>query len=315
MQASRPAGRRQELNRPAELRELRTFLVVARLGSFQAAAREVHLTQQAVSAHVQRLERDLGIALLRRTTRRVSLTPIGQEFAETSSRLLREIDDLWEKTRSRCSGETGTVRFGIGYSAGYDLAPELLEAVATLHPGISVDLRELITSELVLQLQIGEIEAGMALAPGSTEGLSGWPIATGTMSALLTRSHPFKKRRLVNAEDLSDLNLVLPQPQMTPGLYEANMAFVEEASIPLTTRSMTSHGIPRAVYEGKAFVLWPTVIPRRYVPNGLTTVAIKGPHPSVAMWMLFHPEAAGPPARRLIEVAAQLWPEEPTDAG
>jgi DNA-binding transcriptional LysR family regulator len=101
----------------ADLRHVRSLLAVAQRSSFSAAARELHLTQQAVSAHVQRLERSLGVRLLDRTTRSVRLTADGRRFVTDATRVVAALDELWDQTRRRGSGPTGTVPPGISNAA------------------------------------------------------------------------------------------------------------------------------------------------------------------------------------------------------
>ena len=291
---------------PGDLHPLRTFLEVARRGSFRAAADAVHLTPQAVSAHVRRLESELGVALLRRTTRRVSLTATGNEFADGATTILAEIDDLWQRTREAGHGSAGTVRLGLTYSAGNDFGPDLLDEASRC--GLHVELHELATAALLDGLHEGQIDVGIALEPGTVDGVEGWPIATGTFAPVVVKTHPLAKRRVVGASDLQGLTLIVPQRSTTPGLHAVTMQVVDRCGLAHTAPSMTSYGIPKAVYEGTGFVFWPTVLPRRYLPDGLSVVRLREEGPPVAMWFLYRSDVRSPAARRLVEVARQRWP-------
>src|SRR5258705_11818312 len=74
------------------LRQLRTFVTVGRLGSFTRAARLLHLSQPALTKQLHHLEETLGVRLLDRNTRTVALTRIGRELAPVVDQLLREIE-------------------------------------------------------------------------------------------------------------------------------------------------------------------------------------------------------------------------------
>ncbi|HVW69675.1 MAG TPA: LysR family transcriptional regulator, partial [Steroidobacteraceae bacterium] len=74
------------------LRQMRAFVAVTHQGSFTAAARELHLTQSAVSAVIRDLEEQLGLAVLDRTTRRVTLTDAGRHLLQLAERVLRDVE-------------------------------------------------------------------------------------------------------------------------------------------------------------------------------------------------------------------------------
>ncbi len=85
-----------------ELRQLRAFVAVAEELNFTRAAARLHLAQQAVSKTVKGLERELGVRLLARTTRSLSLTEVGREFYERSLGILAAVEDARADRCSRC---------------------------------------------------------------------------------------------------------------------------------------------------------------------------------------------------------------------
>ncbi len=295
----------------ADLRHVRSLLAVARRSSFSAAARELHLTQQAVSAHVQRLERSLGVRLLDRTTRSVRLTADGRRFVTDATRAVAALDELWDRTRRQGAGPTGTVRLGISTAAAHDLAPALVEATGRRHPGITVAVSEGAAGEVVERLESGAVDLALLLAPGraaAARALDGWTVAAGSLAALVARTGPFGHRDRVGLEDLRPLALIVPKATLSPGLHEAATAFARAGAVPTTLAAMTSSAMPGAVYDGRAFALWPTVIPARYVPSGLVALPIEGPTPSVELRLLYRAGALGPAAGGVLAVARALWP-------
>jgi DNA-binding transcriptional LysR family regulator len=295
----------------ADLRHVRSLLAVARRSSFSAAARDLHLTQQAVSAHVQRLERSLGVRLVDRTTRSVRLTVDGRRFAADAARAVAALDELWERTRRRGSGQTGTVRLGLSNAAGHDLAPELVEATGRRHPGIAIAVSEGAAGEGLGRLEAGAVDLALLLAPGrgaDAGRFDGWTVSAGTVAALVARTGPLGRLHRVGPKDLRPLALVVPKAALSPGLHEAATAFAQQAAVPTTVAAMTGNAVPGAVYDGRAFALWPTVIPRRYVPSGLVALPVEGPTPPVDLRLLFRSRSLGPAAARVLEVARELWP-------
>src|SRR5215204_5666278 len=92
------------------LRQLRAFVVVARLGSFTRAAHLLHLSQPALTKQVRQLEETLGVRLLDRNTRAVELTRIGKGLAPVVTQLLQEIDAVLARTKQLAAKSRGVVR-------------------------------------------------------------------------------------------------------------------------------------------------------------------------------------------------------------
>lgn len=136
---------------------LRSFTMVADTGSFTGAAARLHLTQSAVSAHLRRLEDDLGHRLFERTTRAVSLTPAGRRLAGYARSILALTADARSSVGIR-STLTGRVR--VGASEGMAKGPlvECLRHFAATHSGLEIALRIGLMSELLDELDHGAID-------------------------------------------------------------------------------------------------------------------------------------------------------------
>jgi DNA-binding transcriptional LysR family regulator len=120
-----------------ELRHLRTLDAIARHGSFTRAAEELHLAQSAVSQQVRRLEAELGVDLLRRTSRRVDVTEAGQVVLDYARRVLSEVDGLQAELEDLTGVLRGKVQIGAMWPTGtYDL-PGVLGAFHGRHPAWS----------------------------------------------------------------------------------------------------------------------------------------------------------------------------------
>jgi LysR family transcriptional activator of glutamate synthase operon len=146
-----------------ELRQLRYFAAVARRGNFTRAADELHLAQSALSQQVRRLERELGVELLLRTTRRVELTEAGEIALTRATRVLSEVDALVSELDELSGLLRGRlVVGGMLPSGGMDM-PALLLRFNRLHPGVEVQLREGTAAEMVDRLRGDEIDAAIAM--------------------------------------------------------------------------------------------------------------------------------------------------------
>ena len=151
-----------------ELEQLRIFARVADLGSFTQAADQLGLTKGRVSIAVQQLEAHVGARLLQRTTRRVRLTPDGEQFHERCKELLGEAEQLQAMFQPASSGLRGRLRIDLPNSLARDLIiprlPEFLAAHPLIELGISTTDRrvDLVQEGFDCVLRIGPLaDAGL----------------------------------------------------------------------------------------------------------------------------------------------------------
>ena len=259
---------------PSDIRHLRTFLAVAELGSFTRAATLLNLTQQAVSIHVKRLEANLRVTLFSRTTRKVVLTNAGHRLVAEAGDLLRRLDDLWCSSRADIGDPVGTVRVGTSTAAAHEFAPDLVEMVGRDLPRIEIALSEMNPIDVFGGITDGTLDLGMTLEPPGGHGLGGIRLASGTLAPVLARSlDPTGDRQFV-MEDLRSMTLFIPSPEDHPHLHQCALRFAARERMPRTTTAITTNAMPKSVFCGTAFALWPTVLPERFVPAGLTVLDI-----------------------------------------
>ena len=119
------------------------FVTVAEEGQITRAAKKLHLAQPALSQAIAQLESDLGLALLERHARGVSLTPAGAVFLEKARTAVAAWSDALSTAQSLARAHQGTIEFGfLGSPPGLD-SPGPLEAFAAIHPKIELRYREL----------------------------------------------------------------------------------------------------------------------------------------------------------------------------
>ena len=121
-----------------ELRQLRTFVHVAELGSFSAAAERLHIAQPALSRQIQILEQELGVNLFRRHGRGAVLTEQGQLFLPRATLVLRELERAREELRSDDTDLAGQVSFGMPPTVADVLSTPLIEHFSASHPQVKL---------------------------------------------------------------------------------------------------------------------------------------------------------------------------------
>jgi DNA-binding transcriptional LysR family regulator len=144
---------------------LKAFVATAQTGSFTRAAEQLGVSNRLTSKHVADLEARLGVRLLQRTTRRVGLTPSGEELLARAPALLDELDDMIAATAAGSRGFTGTIRVSAPVTFGEVWVAAMLDRFARLHPALTIDLRlndrhvDLATEGIDVAFRLGQTEA------------------------------------------------------------------------------------------------------------------------------------------------------------
>src|SRR4051794_31261827 len=130
-----------------ELRQLRYFVAVAEELHFGRAADRLHMSQSPLSRAIRELERDVGVVLFVRTTRRVELTPAGAALLERARRALLEVDLAVDEARRAGEPERGVVTIGYG-PFSRSVVRRIADAVRAREPDLQVRLEEGVAPEL-----------------------------------------------------------------------------------------------------------------------------------------------------------------------
>jgi DNA-binding transcriptional LysR family regulator len=143
------------------LRQLRAFAEVARLGSFTEAARQLHLTQSATSALIRKLERQLGLALLDRTTRSASLTDAGQELLVHVQRILADVEQAVASTKGLVSKHHGRVAIAASPLVAGTFLPHVVREFSDAYPGVEIAIYDVLTTQIENHVRGGTADLGV----------------------------------------------------------------------------------------------------------------------------------------------------------
>lgn len=127
---------------PLSLRRMQTFMVVADMGSFRAASERLHLSPSAVSAHISQLEEEVGVALLNRTTRSVSLTDAGQTLLARFTDVFSNLEETLRSLREENELRRGSISIASSPAMLGNRLPKILARFRAKYPNISVFMQE-----------------------------------------------------------------------------------------------------------------------------------------------------------------------------
>jgi LysR family transcriptional activator of glutamate synthase operon len=193
-----------------ELRQLRYLVALAEERSFTRAASKVLVAQPALSQQIAKLEAELGVPLVDRTTRRVGMTQAGERLVEHARRVLREVDVAQEELADLAGVRSGRLTIGASQTVG---GFDLLGLLATFHrryPDVDLALRENLSISLAGQLRNDELDLAFITIPAgpATEGLERRLVSSEDMVAILPADHELGARETLRIDDLEDQTVV-----------------------------------------------------------------------------------------------------------
>src|SRR5438105_11209746 len=194
-----------------ELRHLRYFLAVGEALNFTRAAAQLRVAQPALSRQVQDLEDELGVDLLRRSPRGVTLTAEGKLFLEEARELLKRAHESVEKVRARARGEYGELNVGYAPSPTVEILPPALTAFQKALPRVRVLLHDLSSDELFAGLRNATLELAVTvLQPIGNEsaGIEFELLRTYPLCVAMAATHPFARLKSITLENLAAEPLV-----------------------------------------------------------------------------------------------------------
>jgi DNA-binding transcriptional LysR family regulator len=192
---------------------LSCFIAVAEELHFGRAAERLHMTQPPLSRQIQQLEGELGVQLIDRTTRSVTLTPAGVAFLPDARRILQLAEGAAMTVRRVPAGDLGTVVVGFTAASAHVVLPLLLEAAREKLPDVKLELREMVTSVQLEGLLNGELDLGMARPPVKRPGLVSRPLLHEQLIAALPMGHPLADLgRQLTLNDLDGEDVIMYSP-------------------------------------------------------------------------------------------------------
>lgn len=193
------------------LNQLRAFVAVAEFGSFTQAARHLHLTQSAVSVLIKELEREVGIGLFDRTTRKISLTEAGNDFLPAIKRLMGDLETALHDLSQLRDVLRGVLRVAAPPLMAYVLLPQVLADFHTQHPNVEIQIIDTLPETLLDQLRYGR--ADIAVGPDGNEHLEEVTrhfLFRDRHWLVCTRGHRLAGRKRVVWKDLHSESFIAP---------------------------------------------------------------------------------------------------------
>jgi len=187
---------------------VQAFVAIADLGGFSKAARELHITQTALSRRLQKLESYLGLRLLERTTRQVRLTAVGREFLPQARAIVQQTTSAVERLKDISQRALGNVTVACITTMTSHVLPRIIQRYTQLHPDNRVLLLDGSSKEVREAVLSGQAELGMALEGEKHPDLVDSQLLMDPLVFLCRESHPLARKRTVTWAEVAATELV-----------------------------------------------------------------------------------------------------------
>ena len=252
-----------------DLKQLRYFDAVAETCHFGQAAERLHLAQPALSQAVRRLEAELGVLLLARTTRQVALTPAGEFFHREVRRILGDLDASVLGARSIAEGTRGLLRVGFTGTSAFTQLARLSRMVRSSLPGVALEVQaDLLTPAQVERLLDGRLDLGVLRGPVAEPGIETRTLLQEPLVLALPADHRLVPEAALEVVDVSGDEFVA---------YADTRSAVNEAMVSSCLRAGFSPNIThRAPGTAALLALVAADLGVALVPESVRSMQLKG---------------------------------------
>jgi DNA-binding transcriptional LysR family regulator len=300
-----------------ELRQLRYFVSVAEELHFGHAAAREHIAQSALSQHIQRLERTLGVLLVERTTRHVELTPAGARFLIEVRQILEHLDRAAGLARGMASSAP-SLHVGV-LDEGYEAARPILHAIQSRFPELEIHQVQAGVPEQCRLLLDGRLDVGVGRAAGASPLIASELFRLDPLGVLVSQSHRFARPAGVPLSALAGETLILADQQQSPEfnqfvaevcrsagffptLYQGSVQNLR-AAVDVVSQHLGVLCIPESAARATTDMCWRPLLPS--VPR----------YPWSILWRA---QTASPYVHTLVTIARELsqqhgWRDAPTE--
>ncbi len=211
-----------------ELRHLRYFVAVAEERHFRKASERLYISQPGLSRQIKQMEDFLGVQLLERDKKQVSLTPAGAYLQQEATHLLGQLSQTWPHLRALQEGRKGDVRMGFVGSAMQTVIPDLLVRMNQTYPGINFSLEEIAINQQMQALQEGTLDIGFVRIDRAPTGMRMVPVMSDHFSLVLPVNHPIDAANFHDMRQLAQEHFILFSSSYSPTYYDTIMSICED---------------------------------------------------------------------------------------
>ena len=215
-----------------ELRQIRSFLSVAKTLHFGRSAELIHLSQPALSLQIRALEEEVGVRLLERNRRKTTLTAAGVAFRDDAAGVVSQLDQAIRRARLAADGKLGLLRIGFISTAGNEIVPNLVRRFRESSPEVVFSLRNIVTTDQIQMLSAGSLDIGFLRLPiGEHPELEVVEVHREPFVVVTPLSHKLAKRKRIALHELSGEDFVMYERSYAPGFHDLIFGMLQDAGV------------------------------------------------------------------------------------
>lgn len=208
-----------------DMRHLRCFVAVSEELHFGRAAERLHLTQPPVSLAIKELEEELGVVLLERTSRRISLTRVGEDALRDARAVLSAADTMRRRAHEAAQGLVGSLSIGFISTPAYSFLPSTLQSFTGDFGRVKLNLQEGVTDQILQDVESGSLDIGLVFRiPELPAAMDSRLVQTEPLVIALNDSHPLAGSSRIALEALSHERFIGFERQYGPLMFDAIVA-------------------------------------------------------------------------------------------
>jgi DNA-binding transcriptional LysR family regulator len=287
-----------------ELRHLRYFCAVASHHGFSRSARELHVSQSAISEQISDLEQEIGVPLLVRGQQQTRLTPPGEVFFAEAKKLLAAADGAMEKARRSARGEIGTLNIGFFNGGTAPNVPAIIKDFRRLQPGVRVGVTDMLPALQSHALLDGTIDVGFTrpLETPFDQLLRSELLYLDPLVAVFPKGHP-RARGPVNLKHLARERFVLVARESSPSLFGRILALCSEAGFSphIVAAGVVWASVVMLVEAGEGIAILPSNLQHGASKN-LVFCPLTNPGAAIGLVIAWSAEREGPVVRAFLNL-------------
>lgn len=294
-----------------EIKTLKSFVAVATLKNFSAAARELNTVQPAISRHVTDLEDELGVKLFWRNTREVRITPAGESLLFDAQNILATTAAAQKRVQCADQGKTGWLRIAYLGPACFTFIPKLVQSYISRYPEVEISLREMTVRQQLEAFDTEDLDVGFSrsLPRSYRKNFAAEDMYLDTLMAVLPESHPLansKKPEPIRLKQLAAESFILFSRKEAAGLFDQVIGcFQKENVVPvITSQPEFMQVVLTQVASGLGVSVLPACIQDMY-STGCSFVPIRSQKPSIATQLHYRPDPILPTVKAFVSIVAE----------
>lgn len=289
-----------------ELRHIECFIAVAEELSFVKGAERLHTTQPPVTRTIKQLEEYLGAELFRRTTRSVSLTPVGQTFLKEAYLVVSQFQLSIERARNAAVGFMRELVVGYEASSAMNMLPRALKQFKDEFPGVALRLLQMDTDEQAGALKNAQIDLGFVIPPIYDAALTATPILREPLVVCMHEAHHLAGASALSLRDLVNEVFVLSPKSKRCGLYDQVIRVCNSAGFNPTVAQETGEMqfMLGFVAEGVGITLLPAHVAKSSYP-GIVFRPLKDAFASVELALAHRADESSAMIERFMQIVRE----------